>query len=245
MGGVQMLRIAICDDDVRLCSDIESNLLALGKKYTKRLDVSIFYSGEGILNYIRNGEQFDIIYLDIELGKLRGVQVGEAIRNELKDEAVQIIYISANDSYAMELFETRPMNFLVKPLNEEKLDKVFVKACQLVQEGEEYFTYGLNQKTYRQAVKDIIYFECLEKKIRMVLKDTDVFFYARLKYVEAEVCKLGFMNIHKSYIVNPKQIVKYEYTQLTMADGSILPVSQAKRTKLRKYLVEERKGIKL
>lgn len=240
-----MLKIAICDDNIRLCSEIESNLLTLGKKYTKRLDISIFYSGESLLNYIRNGEQFDTIFLDIELGNLRGVEVGDAIRNELKDDAVQIIYISANDSYAMELFDTRPMNFLVKPLSVEKLEKVFVKVCQLIQEGEEYFTYGLNQKTYRQAVKEIIYFECLEKKIRMVLKEKEIFFYARLKYVEAEVSCLGFMNIHKSYLVNPKQIIKYEYTQLTMSDGSVLPVSQSNRTKLRKYLIEERKGIKL
>ena len=245
IGGESMIRIAICDDDVALCSQIESYLIKYGKKLVKRLNVEIFYSGESIVKYIKNVDKFDIIFLDIEMGAIDGVKVGEIIRNELKDETVQIIYISANDSYAMKLFETRPLNFLVKPIQQERLETVFVKACELAKEGEEYFTYGANQKTYRQRLKDIIYFESLEKRIRMVVNDKDIFFYARLKYVEAEVSKLGFLSIHKSYIVNPQHIVKYEYDQLTMSNGSILPVSQPKRSELRKILLEQRKGIRL
>lgn len=242
IGGVYMLRIAICDDDIVLCSEMESNLLDLGTKYMKKLDILIFYSGESMLKYIRDGEQFDIIFLDIELGKILGVRIGEVIRDELKDDSVQIIYISANDSYAMKLFETRPMNFLIKPIEQTKLERVFLKAVTLVNNGDEYFTYHMNQKAYRQQIKEICYFESLEKKIRMVAKGHIEEFYSRLKDVESEVSGFGFINIHKSYLINPRQIVKYEYEQLTMSNGSILPISQAKRSMTRKYLANMRKG---
>lgn len=237
-----MLRIAICDDDVELCSKIESELSVLGKKYAKRIDIGIFYSGESMLKYLSDQEQFDIIFLDIELGEMRGIQVAEAIREEMKDEAVQIIYISARESYAMELFDTRPMNFLVKPIQQERLEQVFLKACQLVQEGEEYFIYGLNQKSYRQAIKDIIFFECIEKKVRMVLQSQEVSFYSRIKLVESQVCSLGFIKIHKSYIVNPKHIIKHEYNQVTMSNGIVLPIAQSNRSKMRKLVFDIRKG---
>ena len=106
-----MIKIAICDDNITLCSEIEEHLLLYAHKYGFRIEIDIFYSGQGMINYMHQGESFDLVYLDIELGEMKGIQVAEVIRNELKNETTQIIYISANDSYALELFETRPMNF--------------------------------------------------------------------------------------------------------------------------------------
>ena len=241
-GWCVMLRIAICDDDEQLCSELESRLLALGKKYSIRLDVSLFYTGEGLLNYMRQKEQFDFIYLDIELTHMQGVVVGERIREELKDESVKLIYISAKESYAMDLFETRPMNFLLKPIDEGKFEKVFLKAVELSQQSREFFVYTSHQVIYRQPIKDIIFFECVDKRIRMVLADGEELFYSRVKAVEEQVAPLGFLKIHKSLIVNPRQIIKHEYDQLTMTDGSVLPIAQSMRSKMRKAFMTQRKG---
>lgn len=235
-----MLRIAICDDDIELCGMIETRILGLGTYCAKRLDVVVFYSGESLLSYLRRGEQFDIIYLDIELGSLRGVEIGEWIRNEKKDESVQIIYISGSDHYAMELFDTRPMNFLIKPIQMERFDQVFLKACQLACKGEECFCYQINQNIYRQFVKEILYFECLAKKIRMVLVSGEKCFYSRIKEVEKQVIKLGFAKIHKSYIINLKLVIKHEYHQVTMSDGTVLPIAQSKRSEIRGLLIHSK-----
>jgi len=140
-GWCMMLRIAICDDDIQFCSNLETLLLSLGKEYSIRIDVEVFYTGEGLLKLMRRGEKFDCIYLDIELTGVQGVIVGETIREELKDECVKIIYVSGKESYALDLFETRPMNFLLKPIDESKLTKVFLKAAELTYENENYFVH--------------------------------------------------------------------------------------------------------
>ena len=72
-----------------------------------------------------------MLFLDIELPKMNGVAVGQYIRETLKNETIQIAYISSKQEYAMELFEMRPINFLVKPLYEKKIENVIDKFLQL------------------------------------------------------------------------------------------------------------------
>ena len=61
-----------------------------------------------------------MFFLDIEIEFMNGVQVGRFIREKLQDDNTLIVYMSSYTKYAMELFEVRPMDFLIKPLNEKK-----------------------------------------------------------------------------------------------------------------------------
>lgn len=62
----------------------------------------------------------DILFLDIELFKMTGIEIGHYIRNELDDMGLQLIYISGQPSYAQQLFKTQPMDFLVKPITQDR-----------------------------------------------------------------------------------------------------------------------------
>lgn len=66
--------------------------------------------------FICEGACFDIVFLDIELPKISGIDIGKKIRDEMHDETTKIVYISGKDSYAMGLFDVRPLNFLIKPI---------------------------------------------------------------------------------------------------------------------------------
>ena len=63
--------------------------------------------------------EYDILFLDIELFRMTGIEAGDFIRNRLEDRSMQIIYISGKSSYARELFKTQPMDFLVKPITKQ------------------------------------------------------------------------------------------------------------------------------
>ncbi len=73
------------------------------------------------------GTNYDLLFLDIELPQINGVAVGRYIRETIKNEIIQIAYISSKQKYAMELFEMHPINYLVKPLTYEKIAKVIDK----------------------------------------------------------------------------------------------------------------------
>ena len=88
------MRIAICDDDKNICTQIENTLLEYSEKSMQKIEVLVFFSGEDLIGYINNGNLFQLIYLDIEMKKMNGVDVGKYIRKILKDYATEIVYIS-------------------------------------------------------------------------------------------------------------------------------------------------------
>lgn len=72
-----MLRIAICDDNNLVCSQIEEYILEYQRLSFRKFDVNIFYTGEDLINFIKNDNSFDLIFLDIELGTITGIEVGK------------------------------------------------------------------------------------------------------------------------------------------------------------------------
>ena len=73
----------------------------------------------------------DILYLDIELFEVSGIDAGIFIRKQMENHTMQIIYISGKQSYAQQLFKVQPMDFLVKPIEEEKIEETLALALRL------------------------------------------------------------------------------------------------------------------
>ena len=81
-----MYVIGICDDGENFCSELENDLLDYAKKKDMQFDVKIWYTGEGLKDYLSSGGHLDVLFLDIELFKMTGIEVGQFIRNELDDQ---------------------------------------------------------------------------------------------------------------------------------------------------------------
>lgn len=122
-GGTMQIKIAVCDDELEICSQVENILIKLLEERLIKYVIDIFYSGESLCRELER-EDYDLIFLDIELPKMNGVEIGNYIREMKRDDIVQIAYISSKQEYAMELFDIRPINFLVKPLEEATIAKV-------------------------------------------------------------------------------------------------------------------------
>lgn len=236
-----MLRIAICDDDNYICAQVEKILLKLKHKIEKRVDVDVFYTGESLIEFLIDGAYFDIIFLDIELHSLSGVEVGRKIRDELKNESTQIVYISGRDSYAMELFDIRPLNFLIKPLKAEKINEVVKKAISLANKSNQFFEYKANYNTIKIPVKDILYFESSGKKVRMTMQNEAHEFYSKLTDVENQLNNQNFIFIHKSYLVNHLYVIEHRYEFVKMSNETVLPISQQRRKHVRARILHYNK----
>lgn len=228
-----MLRIAICDDDNFVCSQLEEILLNLGEVYLEKLDIDIFYSGMELDKSIQNGESYDLIFLDIEMEHMNGVEFGTKLRNEYENEITLIIYISSMENYAMQLFQARPMDFIIKPLNYEKISKVFETALRLILKDNEVFQYQTGHTVCKAPLKDILYFESVNRKINIITTRRKDIFYGILNDIYKNLQAYNFIYIHKSFLVNYNHIVKFEYRQVTMSDNRILPISQQNRKAVR------------
>ena len=134
-----MLRIAICDDDKILVTQIEEMLNRyLDKKMIDRY-IDIFYDGASLERIYEKGDRFDIIYLDIEMSGKNGIEAAKSIRK--LDRDVLLIYVSSYETYFMQLFEVEPFRFIKKPIKETEFEEVIDLAYERIIEEDAYLFY--------------------------------------------------------------------------------------------------------
>lgn len=229
-----MFRIGICDDEPFVCSKIEEIILNYGILAYEKIDVEVFCSGEELYEYIKCENYLDMIFLDIELKKLNGIELGKIIRNEMKNEITQIVYFSSKENYAMELFKVRPLNFLIKPIDNLKVIEMVNKAMELLNKLDIYFKYKQGHNFCKKEIKDIIYFESDNRQVKMVTTTGEITFYGTLSEIHSQLESHKFFFIHKSYLVNYYHVAEFYYDKLVMTNSQTLPISQSKRTEVRK-----------
>lgn len=234
-----MFNIGICDDGKNMCASLEMMILLYKKEKNISIDTNVWHSGEELCNYLKKGNQIDILFLDIELFKLSGIDVGNFIRNELEDRGMQIIYISAKSSYAQQLFKTQPIDFLVKPITKMQIYEVLALAIQNFIINIQKFEFQNGKNYYYIPFEKIKYFESEGRKVKVITSKETYWFYGKLKEVFKRLPS-DFIIIHQSIVVNKSYIFKHTYENITLQDGANLEISKGKRKLVRETLFRER-----
>lgn len=235
------IKIAICDDDIKIQFSVEEFLQQILEEYGIESEIECFDLGDKLCDIYERGK-FDLIFLDIEFEGKNGVEVGRYIREIVGDETVQLAYISGNTGYAMELFAYRPINFLVKPIKKGEIKRVLDKYLILNGQNTENFQYKIGSDVFQVALSEISYFSSRARKVILHGREKKAEFYGSLESIYNQVKGKRFLYVHKSFIVNYHCIVKMEYEQVTLYDGTVIPISQARRPAIRKQFMEIKKG---
>ncbi len=234
-----MYQIGICDDEKGTCASLEDMLEAYGKKRGLLLDISIWYSGESLCSFLKQGQRPDLLFLDIELISTDGIQVGRFIREELADMETMIVYISSKSSYAMNLFRIQPLDFLIKPVGMAAVEDVMERWITICERKNQTFCYRIKGYHFRVPYHSILYFYSQNKKVTIVLKDEEVMFYGKLKEIAA-LAPLNFIMIHQSFLINLDYVAECSYEIVKMMNGSRLNISQPYRKKVREEIMRNK-----
>lgn len=235
-----MYRIGICDDDMAFGCQIEEYLKEYASKEHIEIQTEVFISGEEYLEFLKKEPEFDLLFLDIELGnRLDGILVGRMMRSDFANEATQIVYVSGKESYAMQLFRNRPMDFLVKPITREDVERVMGEYRSIFSNKKNFFEYHVGKTVCHIVDNEIMYFQCCGKKIQIATsKQGQKEFYGKMADVEKQIDMGKFCSVHKSYIVNINFVSEFHVDKVIMITGEIIPVSQAFRKKVRQRILE-------
>ena len=231
-----MYNIGICDDGKNTCAVIEKMISVCAEKKNMEIETSVWYAGEQLCEYLQQGGQLDIIFLDIELLELSGIEVGDFIRNKLENRGMQIIYISGEASYAHRLFKTQPMDFLVKPITQQQIEDAIELAVKILEKKAAKFEFQNGKDHLFVPYSDILYFESEARKIKVVTLKTENEFYGSMKELEKNL-PMNFLSIHQSYMINKEHVVRYTYEMVEMDNGTILMISKAHRKQVRDRLL--------
>jgi len=237
-----MIKIAICDDEMHICTELENAIIQYEHSHSFCLDLDIYYSAKQLLLKFDEGQQYDVIFLDIEMDELNGIELGNRLRYQYGDERTKVIFISWKKQYAMELFNIRPFDFIEKPIDYNRVEKRLQLIHKLLKQENEYFYYSIMNRTEREYYKNILYFESMKRLVIIHSVNGKTTFYSKLKHIESEVNEDTFWLVHKSYLVNCHKIKKFEYHQLTMDNGDVIPISQSRRSIIRAKRLKSWRG---
>lgn len=233
-----MFRVLICDDEMPTCNYIEQVLLNYGQEKNFSMTIDVFLSGKTLLEYMKGNNDIDMIFLDIQLPDVDGAQIGKLIRDELQNEAVQIVYISSKENYAMQLFCVRPFDFLIKPLNQSVIISIFEKYRRIYGNDYQFFQYTVGRKREKLLLSEIMYFMCEQRRIFIVTIKEKIPFYGSMKDLHQTLNAERFWSVHVSYIINVKYVKKFRDKEIVMCNDDVIPISYAYKKHVRDKVIQ-------
>ena len=103
------MRVAICDDETEVIKKLAGYIDRFASEYGN-IKTKTFHSAEDVVDYYKtNGNVFDVLITDIELGSSDGIELADWVRN--RDENVYIFFITSHTEYAIHCFRPCPLNF--------------------------------------------------------------------------------------------------------------------------------------
>ncbi|WP_418969548.1 LytR/AlgR family response regulator transcription factor [Alloscardovia omnicolens] len=218
------VRLAIADDDTNIRELLAQYVERYCEEYSSSLEIVSFASGTELLDALAK-QTFDVIFLDIEMPGLSGMDTAREIRRT--DSTVIIVFVTNLSQFALQGYEVQAMDYIVKPLS--------------------YFDFALKMTRIVKAV-------CGKNSIVTVLETTDglryvdvsdiTFLEARNHYIYVHMQhgysykirdsmthqahrfeKYGFLRVHKSFTINMKHIDAL-YTNEIICAGKNIPIGR-------------------
>lgn len=239
-----MIHIAICDDEENFLFLEKKLIQAYMKNHSYQYCINTFSSGMDFLQEINTVSEFDIIFLDINMDQVDGIETAKRIR-EYGSQAY-IVFVTAFITYALEGYKVDAIRYLLKekdslePSMEECLDRIIQKMNY--KENKETFFFLEGEKTL--CPDDIVYIESNLHKLTFHLtnrKTTSYSMYEKLDVLDQRLCSYGFCRIHKSFLVNLKYVESVERYTVKLKERichkSHLSISQSRYKKTKEQFI--------
>ena len=229
-----MISIAICDDSNYFIQEFKNYIEQFKKEKNINLVAECFSSGEEVLQTYCH--QFNIIFLDIKMKVINGIEVAKAIRKI--DTEVIIVFVTSVFDYISVGYALDASNYMMKPIQYcsfcQEMDRLLVK-CKRQTDG--FVIVENDLGNYKLYFNNIKYLETYKHNILFQLDDnTSVMCYDTMKVMEQKLGKYFFSRCHSSYLVNLRYVNNYSSYEITLKTGEKIPVSQKKKAAFMKEL---------
>jgi len=224
-----MIRCVIIDDE-RIARE---GLMEFVKEFEFLQCVGNYANALDAINLIQNKE-VDLIFLDIEMPRIKGIQFAEMINSS----SIMIIFTTAYSEYALKGYKVNAIDYLLKPIFFEDFEKAVFKARSLYDlihpetSGQDFIFFRENGVDRRVIINDIIYIKSLQNYVQIFLNDNrNITIHKTLKGVQELLPVEKFIQIHRSYLVQKRYITSID--NLSAQIGSItLPIARERKQAL-------------
>lgn len=231
------MKILLCDDDRLVVKHISTIIYNYCKDNGKNVEICEITAPTkvNILN------EFDIAFLDIDMPQMSGIDLARKIHERWPNTV--IIFITNYVQYAPDGYEVGAFRYLMKNQITEKLIDYLDLAIKERTKRLRIITIQINGERINVPVSNILYMESSARIITMHLIENVrpmYQFYGNMSDLAQKLEILGFLRVHKSYLVNMKYIEIFQCKRLEIKGGILIPSSERKYSELKqRYLTWE------
>lgn len=225
----QILTIYILDDDPVI-------LEAVGREAQTYLDampeydaqISRFQSGTELLRHLDHANNLDLLLTDIDLGEREssGIAVARQVRSKFPQ--CGIVYLTAFLSYATEIYETRPLYFILKEEYRQRIPRAMELFFQDYNSRRDTLTVLSGRERQVLELSEIRYLEHIDRKTEIVMRDRRVAVGDSIPELMEQLPESRFCICHRGYIVNLGEVQSFRRYEITLSNGQCIPISRAR-----------------
>lgn len=220
---MKSFRIAVYDENKE---DAQGLKICLNSIMTGS-NVEIYKNEQNLLQeFHRITNPFDLIFLSILTSTKKGIEIAKQIRYQ--DLFVPIIFLSESDSFYREAYDMFAYNYLLKPLERNKLEHVlYPLMCREAEKDERSLTFRYRSQVHTLKLSQIMYISSSLHTVNFYLKDgTCVHCRGKLNDFTEQLKGSGFLRCHQSFFVNMAEITSMKADSFQIEDN-IIPISRS------------------
>lgn len=229
------MHVAVIDDSTfarRLLSDF---IVCYCKRNNLCVSLSMFESGEAFL--ARGRQRFDIIFLDIHMDGINGMETAQRIRSY--DQECLLVFCSANDAYAARSFRVRAFDYLLKPYSYEEFEEVMRLLAQSVKKVARYIEVKTGREQVKILLRNILYTDYANHYVYIHTKTDVLRTYMRFtEFSDLLAGQVQFLRCYRNCLVNLDEVARMDEQDFILTNGERVPVARAQYGELKRLYME-------
>ena len=219
-----MFNIYICDKNIPSQRKLSTVITEIAWKRHLDINITTFISGEELLS--GKFELADIIYMDVMLGALNGIETAKELRR--RGCCAEIIFVAASDAYVYEAYDISPLpvQYLIKnKIPDEKFESVFLRAVSLVQNKRpEVYTFKIRDEKKTIPLREISHFMIKKCVVSVFYAGKEMRIRSSLLCLQEQLPEKTFIRTHRSYIINLRYVSYIRQRSVILTTGQEVPI---------------------
>lgn len=220
-----MIRIAVCDDSPEFLQQAVNMVERWSEESGVPAEIYRFDNGDALL--AKNAvTHMDIIFLDIIMPLQSGIDTAKELRQS--DKAVKIIFLTSSPEFALDSYEVKAQDYLLKPVTYEKVKETLTECSHTFEEEPKNIVLKTAFGYQKLYFHDVEYAEAQNKRVVFYLRTGKTVESAEsLHSLEDRLClNDGFFKCHRSYLVYLPNVDHFSMTEIITKFGRSIPIAR-------------------